>query len=238
MDYDGHGVLSRIIKSSSQLMGINNIQAEIRGLDWYSDISGAVIKYDSFAFENRYINLSIEAVEGLIDTSRTPSYTNYIEYIPKVIRHYCDIWGQCTSDSQYPLHGDMSLVGNILFQDSYSPVLIDWEHFHEDAAPLGFDALYCMFELVQFEIINDERLLDSNLDHLLRMIVILIENGCVDQSLLESPLRAIINFMHTNCHLWGEQYTKFPVLLFTDENVLYIDAYLNDRLQNHKLQNI
>ena len=236
IEYDSHGALNRIIKSSSHATGINNISSEIRGLNWYNDITGCLIKYDTYHIEETYIYLSIEIIKDLVNTKNTPSYSNYIKYIPKVISHYCDVWSEVNSDGRFSmLHGDLSLVGNVLFNNINSPIFIDWEHFHEHIAPVGFDALYCMFELIQFEIINENRLLDENLEHLLTMIKILRSRECIDCYLLDSPLESTINFMKDHDYLWGDQYSKFPILLFSDYHISYIDNYLNDKIQYHVL---
>ena len=66
----------------------------------------------------------------------------------KAIDEYKKIWGfnACSSD-KYPVHGDFSLDGNILFSKS-EIFIIDWEHFHESAAPLDLIS-YLIYEAVK-----------------------------------------------------------------------------------------
>ena len=63
------------------------------------------------------------------------------------------------------LHGDLSL-DNVIFSEK-GPIFIDWEHFQENAAPLGFDSLYLLFESLWFESRNNN-LERHSLSHLVK----------------------------------------------------------------------
>ena len=89
IEYDSHRALNRFIKSSSHATGINNISSEIRGLNWYNDITGCLIKYDSYHIEETYIYLSIETINDFVDIKNIPSYSKNIKKKPVTLLQFC-----------------------------------------------------------------------------------------------------------------------------------------------------
>ncbi|MDA9148580.1 hypothetical protein N9O08_01595 [Alphaproteobacteria bacterium] len=227
MNYDTSNELTSIIKSASHKNGIKSVDAEICGLDWYAKRSSNPISYNFYKVSDTYINLSIKALDK-IKIPGNSTYSNYKRLIPIVIKHYCDVWGKGSDiRAMNALHGDLSLVGNVLFKNSETPVFIDWEHFKENAAPIGFDALNCILELLYYEDLNNLNLLHSNLKHVSEMINLLDQKKCLNDIFRFSPLLKITNFMKKNANLWGSQVSKFPVLKFSKDQVSYIDKHLN-----------
>ena len=227
--YDDSNTLASIIKSSSHKKGINSIKSEICGLDWYSKRNSIELSYAVYKVSDSYINLNFKGLK-VIDIPGECSYSNYKALIPTVIDHYCQVWGK-ESGNMWALHGDLSLVGNILFLDLDSPFFIDWEHFKNNAAPAGFDVLNCILELIYYEDFNNKDLLHLNLRHISKMINLLNNKKCLDVMFFQSPLLSMTSFMKANPHLWGDQISKFPVLKFSEYQVHYIDTCLNKILQ-------
>lgn len=227
MKYNKFCELTSIVKSAAHKTGIKSINSEVCGMDWYAERCCKPLLYNVYRVSDRYINLSINAL-NIKEIPEKCSYSNYKKLIPVVIKHYCNVWNkEGHSQTLNALHGDLSLVGNVLFIDSDTPVFIDWEHFKDNAAPVGFDALNCILELLYYEDLDDLDLLHSNLEHVSKMIHFLNQHKCLDKIFHRSPLLKITEFMRTNSDLWGGQVFKFPVLKFSKDKVSYIDDHLN-----------
>ena len=235
MKYNKFCELTSIVKSAAHKIGIKSINSEVCGLDWYAERCSKPLSYNVYRVSDTYINLSINAL-NIIEIPEKCSYSNYKQLIPVVIKHYCNVWNkEGHSQTLNALHGDLSLVGNVLFIDSDTPVFIDWEHFKENAAPVGFDALNCILELLYYEDLENLELLHSNLQHVSKMLHFLDHQKCLDEIFHCSPLLKMTNFMRTNSDLWGSQVSKFPVLKFSKNQVSYIDNYLNKIFKSNDL---
>lgn len=221
---DNHYKKKWIIKSSSTISGIKDIVNELHGIDWYNTKSNYKISYEICAQNKRYIKVRYAVVEGVIPPFSKKTYFHNVRYIEKVIEHYCHIWNDSLNKDNAPLHGDLSLLGNVLFVDDETPVFIDWEHFHPDATPIGFDALYFLFELVWFELQSTKKIIETSIDHLNEMVIKLIINGCLNKYYYKNPLESLNHFMRENKKYWAMQYYKMPTLLFTTEQIKTIDS--------------
>ena len=153
-------------------------------------------------------------------------------YLNLAILHYHSVWTYNLSSlsSWVPLHGDFSLAGNILFDDD-DIFVIDWEHFHESCAPLGFDILYMLFELL---IIKFKSSLPdiSSIYTVSRCISYANNLGAIDPTFLNcsTPLRSFLDCQSALSKYWGEQYDKLPTCGYSTSHVRYIDRLLSSYL--------
>ena len=214
-----------IYKSSSLSRGIQDLKNEISGYKWYNSFLLKKIHIGIEIETENYLRLKMNYIDARVpDVSK--GYHHNINYIELAIRHYADIWGSMPSDlSGYPLHGDYSIEGNILFSNK-SVFVIDWEHFSEDVAPIGFDGLYLLFETFWLDKSGNK----ETLNHIAEMIKFLKKRKCLAAVFEDSPLASTISFMRANRHIWGEQFLKMPIISFSDVDVMEIDEYL--RAQN------
>lgn len=215
------------VKASSMADGVNIIKNEREGIDWYNQNSPVYIPYRFMSSSPYYAQLRIKFFSSDLRSSQ-PSYSNYRYLIRRVLTHYCSTWSSYSDSELSPMHGDFSLSGNILMSRSNECIVIDWEHFRYNAAPIGFDMLNCLFELIYYEQYKRE-ILNDNLLHLSEMIQLLKCNNCLHPSFHVSPLSTLINFMYSRKHFWQDQLYKFPVLKFEIPKIDYIDTFLNSR---------
>ena len=224
----GDGSLRSIRKSSAVAGGLDDLRREVAGVRWYNERCGERLVLSVEREDARYMAIRYEALKGSKANYHFGYYHNR-SAISSVIAHYCDVWGagdgtRAVGD-RAPLHGDLSL-DNVIFVDT-EPVILDWEHFDVGGAPLGFDALYLLFECLWFEQrwIGVRR---RSITHIAKMIGILRSRGCVDSTLLDHPLRAIVEFIRSHSQLWGPQLVAFPaklpVLLLESDVVAKIDT--------------
>tara|TARA_Y100000588_G_scaffold96472_1_gene104511 strand:- start:10777 stop:11529 length:753 start_codon:yes stop_codon:yes gene_type:complete len=224
-EIDSSGNVRAIFKASSSPDGVENLRQELRGFKWYNSRHNRKIEVVVEHETGHYIRIKYEYLKGFKSDFRNGYWRNK-NWIVKAIDHYCDIWGSRTKGSGelFPLHGDLSL-DNYIFMDN-GPIILDWEHFSERAAPLGFDGLYLIFEALWFEIKNKTPQ-KKTLSHLKDMIALMHDRDCLDHKYILNPLSQIIQFIQTNSSLWGTQLkncvNKLPILLFEKQAIDKID---------------
>jgi hypothetical protein len=162
-------------------------------------------------------------IKGVVPKLSKKTYHLNLSYIEKVIDHYCLVWGCYSENAKVPLHGDFSLLGNIVFINDETPVVIDWEHFKLNVAPIGFDAMYFLFELIWFEASQTNNISDDNLTHLNKMLINLKSANCLNEIFINNPLEATRKFMLKNDNYWGSQFNKMPIMFFAKDQVDFID---------------
>lgn len=217
-----------IIKSSSTSNGIKDLKNELEGWQWYQqkrypELTNQLCN----VIQNKksYLKIDIKYIDG-----RKGYYIKGLLYndilIQMAIKHYCDIWAY-SSKSNVPLHGDLSLDNIIYGPDGLH--IIDWEHFSADGAPWGFDAIYLLLESLWFGMRERKSLSKKEIEVLLLNIGFLQKQG----PLPEHPLRFLRNFLQNNPDKWGKQLinfpNKFPILKFSDEQVVMIDRLILSR---------
>ena len=151
------------------------------------------------------------------------------DFIRRAISHYCSVWlrNNPSSTTLFPLHGDFSLDGNILFDDD-RVFVIDWEHFHDECAPLGFDVLYMLFELL---IIKYKHSLPDNnsITTISRCISFAKHLGVIDPNSFNSSsiLSSFLDCQKSMAKYWGPQYRKLPTSGFSQSQVSFINHSLS-----------
>jgi len=211
------------IKSSSSLHGIIDISRELRGIDWYNSKVKCKINYEICIHRKNYMKIKFMEIKGVIPKLSKMTYQSNLSYIEKVIDHYCEVWKSEVINEKVPLHGDFSLLGNIVFINDETPVVIDWEHFESNVSPIGFDAMYFLFELIWFEASQTNNISDENLSHLNKMLLNLKSANCLNEIFINRPLEATRRFMSSNYKYWGSQFNKIPIMFFTKDQVDFID---------------
>lgn len=219
-DYD-----EAIYKSSSLSNGIKNLENEVNGYNWYNGLRLEEINVSVRLKTDFYMKIRIEHIDA-ITPNIAVGYLKNTTYIELAIKHYVSIWGQLPGDLHtFPIHGDYSIEGNILFKGS-SVFVIDWEHFSKQGGALGFDAMYLLFETLWLDGSNKK----SILSHIIRMIKLLKNNNCLDLIFLNNPLAGTILFMQNNQHIWGDQFQKMPIVQYSKIDVAVIDDQINKGL--------
>lgn len=211
------------IKSSSSLNGIVDISTELTGVAWYNSKVSNKIKYEISIRRKSYIKVKYLEIKGIVPKLSKKTYHSNIRYIEKVIDHYCSVWGGDSTNAKVPLHGDFSLLGNIVFINDEIPVVIDWEHFKSNVAPIGFDAMYFLFELLWFETSQANNICEHSLTHLNKMLLKLKSANCLNEIFINKPLEATRKFMLNNDNYWGSQFNKMPIMFFSKDEIDFID---------------
>ena len=217
-------------KSSFESTGIDSLRREFSGFQWY-------LSSNHVAYEPNYVQFRDFNAYALLDIpslpfKRLPLYLNHRQfstYLSRAIHHYAKVWPSLHADLiEYPIHGDFSLDGNILFGDRDLFVL-DWEHFNPKVGPLGFDLLYMLYEII---IIRYRHGIPNT--HFLKTISEALAYASslnlIDATVFlgKNYLSRFLEYQRSISILWGNQYHKLPTNLFTPDQVKFIDAYLNE----------
>lgn len=214
-----------VYKSSSLPSGIKDLENEVNGYNWYNSFRSDKVNVNVELRTDYYIRLKIKHLNALAPNINN-GYLKNIPYIELAVEHYVYIWSQLPSNlNTYPVHGDYSIEGNILFKDD-NVFVIDWEHFSAQGGVLGFDAMYLLFETLWLNGNNSKVVLN----HIIKMIRFIQNNNCLHPIFLNNPLSNIISFMQEHRRIWGEQFQKMPIVNYATSDVVKIDNYINEGL--------
>lgn len=227
---DENGTLVCIKKSASNSSGILSLLNEISGLSWYNNTKSR--DKIPFRVDSQLVGYCSIAILPLRSYKKIPLKRGYIynaKLISSLVSHYCHVWGNSRSLSPEftPFHGDLSLVGNVLFDDQLEPLFIDWEHFSYAGAPIGFDAVSCVFEMLLYEMTLNGGIASNSLRHAGNMLLLLRGQGLLADVFSNNPLRGLLTFMNDNRNLWAGQYYKIPILKYTDDQIAWLDNEIN-----------
>jgi len=228
--------MQAVWKTSSSPEGVKSLHRQLEGVHWYNSKNAKNIVATIEQKTPHYISVRYDYIKG----EKVPFQAGYWankKWIDIAIKHYCDVWGELpqADDELFPIHGDLSL-DNFIFVDD-GPIVLDWEYFAMDVAPLGFDGIYLIFEALWFEG-KKQGPSRKILDHLASRVVSMHGRKCLDDIYLVNPLSQIIQFIESHSFLWGAQLKnykeKIPILLFEEEVVKKIDKEVTT-LVNQKI---
>ncbi len=210
-------------KSSYSDHGIENLLREYEGYIWYKARSKKLHTIEKKNIGDNYLELNIPFFEN--DTEAKKNLNNRdLKFFYEAINHYRDIWVSGEFENKlYPIHGDFSLDGNILFKDR-NVFVIDWEHFHKKKAPLGYDVLYMIFESLKIEIKqgSPSRYLLENVFKLIRYAY---NNKCISDHFNGNFLEKFLAYQESIIGIWGAQKDKLPTYQYSNTQLNNIIPY-------------
>ena len=226
-----NGLTTAFYKSSTTEDGIKCLRNELQGFNWYNQQNKNIIQVSVICDIDTYCKIKYGYIRGV-----TYSYIDGIiknkSHIESILNHYSQIWPDSPNkNGLYTIHGDFSM-DNVIFSNDSGPVVIDWEHFSQYIAPIGFDALNLLFEQLWFE---DEvsRVSDKTIEYLGSMILFLKSRNCIDHCYLNCALQKTISFIMDNSYIWHVQKNKLPILKFNDKEISLIDQKINSYILNN-----
>lgn len=210
-------------KSSSTKDGLDVIEREYTGLNWYLEKREVLSRPTVLIDTGHYKKIQVKAVDGTKPDIRQGYWANK-EIVEATVRHYCEIWGQVPNKDMSPIHGDLSLAGNIISTKA-GPYIIDWEHFVVEGGPIGFDILYFLIELLLLT--SDGKLPSQQiLAHMQEMLSYLKGRDCLSSFYSKNYLSSIIDFIEQDEKIWKKQKYKIPLRLYKKTLVKKIESNL------------
>jgi len=213
-----------IIKSSTSENGINSIKSEADGIDWYNILSKNKISYIFEKKMKNYYRIKINANKGFYNIIFNPNYLNVKKYLDLTISHYIKIWKDYKGHEFAPFHGDISLIGNVMFNKADEVLFVDWEHFDNNfKVPTGLDIIMLLLENLFHDYNKTKKMSDNVINHVAISIKTLNAAKLLSPLLFKNPIMSTFNFINLNRDIWNKQYSKLPILKFTKKNIEQID---------------
>lgn len=215
-----------IIKSSYSKTGMYSLQQEHAGYLWYLSRAGLMDATRLNLYTNikaSYRQLTVSYFSGEQGEHFQPLHLSRKKLLI-AIKNYAEIWPQ-DRISLSPLHGDLSL-SNMIFRGN-KVVIIDWEHFHVDAAPWGFDLVNLLYESTLMSI-NKRGFLSVKDSKVFQEIRETISELLSDRGGFKCSFENLINFYTTHHSLWQGSLGKFPVMNASDnqrKKLLQLDYF-------------
>jgi hypothetical protein len=211
-------------KSSYSSEGIRELKNELAGYHWYLDRAHPNLSVSSNFDKDGYISITIPNFEAR-PCDHATAIDKAFKYASRAINCYKDVWLESYNKPNllYPVHGDFSLEGNILFSRS-DVYIIDWEHFHPEIAPLGFDILFMIFELLKMEFKNTlptaEKLYLAK-----KLIMFGDKKGVISATYQNNYFSSFLAKQDDIKFIWKDQYHKLPTTQFTALQTQVITDY-------------
>ena len=197
---------SFIIKSSTTLNGIESINSERRGINWYNLRSKNKIFYKLKKENKTYQKIQIKFNKNFSHIEKSLTYIELVKYLDLVVDHYIEIWKKFKCKNFSPFHGDLSLVGNVLFNDN-NVLFIDWEHFDEDCImPTGLDIILMILENIYYESLKNKIIKPSIFNHIKILIERLNNSNLLSSKLQKNPAQNALYYLKKNIHIWKGQH--------------------------------
>jgi hypothetical protein len=228
---DSNSNIKKICKSSTTSKGLYSIESEINGFNWYNKRSNNKIHYSYGIKRDNYALITIYPNCGFYKPTTKILEENIYMFTDIMVEHYIRIWFNYKNSKYSPLHGDLSLIGNVLFNRSNEAIFIDWEHFKEDSGmPTGFDPLMIMFENMYFEHKKTKKISLKTIKNTVYLINKIKSEKLLSDIFFRNPLQSTINVIKNNSLIWNGQHFKLPILKISPEIIFNIDSILNSRL--------
>jgi hypothetical protein len=140
------------------------------------------------------------------------------------INHYIQIWCDYRGHQYAPFHGDLSLVGNVMFNNKDEVLFVDWEQFDTSMKmPTGLDVTMTLLENICYEAIRFKKIKMDVLKHFVNSLQVLNEAKLLSPLLINNPAKNTLNFIKSNTDIWKGQHFKLPVLKLSKNIIEEID---------------
>ncbi len=215
---------SEIIKSSTTQKGIKSIISEYEGISWYNNMSRNKILCNLEKKTENYCRIKISLNEGFFNINSNVSYMDLKKYLDLSTDHYINIWQDYRNKEFSPFHGDLSLVGNIMFNNKDDVLFVDWEQFDNSfKMPTGIDLIMTLIENVWYESKRSNQISIDVFKHVKKVTQNLKDAKLLSPLISDKPAQNSLNFINSNMEIWNGQHLKLPVLKVPKRYILEID---------------
>ena len=210
-----------IIKASTTAKGIKSIISECEGINWYNNLSNNKIEYILEKKIKNYFRIKIKVNNNFFNIDPSLNYSMIKKYLDLSINHYIQIWDKFKGCEYAPFHGDLSLVGNVMFNNRNEVLFVDWEQFNTDIKiPTGLDIIMTLMENIYYEIIRYKEIKNDVMKHFVSSIQYINQSKLLSIHLIDNPAMNTVNFINSNTSIWNGQHLKLPVLKLS-KNIIH-----------------
>ena len=215
---------TNIIKASTSENGIKSIISECEGINWYNNKSVNQIKYNLEKKIETYYRVNIKVNSGFFNINSNTDYSKIKKYLDLTINHYIQIWQNYKGNEYAPFHGDLSLVGNVMFNNKNEVLFVDWEQFDLNMKmPTGLDIVMTLMENIYYEITRFKKIKKNVMEHFVNSIYKLNDAKLLSPLLFHNTISSTLNFVNLNIDIWKGQHLKLPALKLSKNIVKEID---------------
>ena len=130
----------------------------------------------------------------------------------------------CLFHEYAPFHGDLSLVGNVMFNTKDEVLFVDWEQFDANLKmPTGLDIVMTLMENIYYEIEKFKKIKKGVMEHFVNSIYNLHEAKLLSPLLFQNTISNTLKFVNSNIHIWKGQHNKLPALKLSKNIVQELD---------------
>ncbi len=208
------------IKSSYDKNPIISLSNEYEGFKWYfskkPSLDKSLVSKLKKRIDNNFAKIEIPSLPGNSVNAYNPIFVNE-KYVMLAINEYLNV----SEKNDFRFHGDFS-VGNVIYNKKEC-YIIDWENSVIDQQFWGVDILNIFFESIFFSFDKDilsKRNIQSATNIYKRIIKIFKEKEAKLLTIYE-----LIELYNSNSLIWGDTFSKLPVLKFNKEQLEIIDSF-------------
>ena len=218
-----------IIKSATTQNGINSLISEKQGITWYNDQNFNKIVFNYEKKTKTYHKIEIDINKGFFNIQSNLPYLKLKKYLDLTINHYIKVWQKYKNEKFAPLHGDLSLVGNVMFNYKDEVLFVDWEQFdNTSSVPTGLDPIMTIIENILYESLRSKQIDKKVMKHVKNLILSLSDAKLLSPLLKKTPAQKAIEFIKSNKNIWNSQYLKLPALKIPNQYIKEIDKAIEN----------
>ena len=215
---------TNIIKASTSENGIKSIISECEGISWYNNQSINKIKYNLEKKIKTYYRINIKINIGFFNINPQSDYSKIKKYLDLTVNHYIQIWQNYKRSEYAPFHGDLSLVGNVMFNTQEEVLFVDWEQFDANMKmPTGLDIVMTLMENIYYEEIRFKKIKKNVMEHFVNSVHDLYQAKLLSPLLFHNTASNALDFINSNLNIWKGQHSKLPALKLSSYAIREID---------------
>lgn len=216
--------LKNIIKASTSKNGIKSIISECKGIDWYNNQSLIKIEYNLEKKIENYYRINIKANNNFFNINHNKEYSEIQNYLDLTINHYIKIWHDYRDQEYAIFHGDLSLVGNVMFNRDNEVLIVDWEQFDDSMKmPTGLDIIIMLMENIYYEELKFKKIKKNVKEHFVNSVHNLDHAKLLSPLLSHNTTSKALDFINSNLDIWKGQHFKLPALKLSRNTIREID---------------
>ena len=221
--------LKNIIKASTSKNGIKSIISECKGIDWYNNQSSIKIEYNFEKKIENYYRINIKANNSFFNTNHNKGYSEIKNYIDLTVNHYIKIWHNYRDQEYAVFHGDLSLVGNVMFNKNNEVLFVDWEQFDDSMKmPTGLDIIIMLMENIYYEELKFKKIKKNVKEHFVNSVYNLNHAKLLSPLLSHKTTSKALDFINSNLDIWRGQHSKLPALKLSRNTIHEIDNAISN----------
>jgi len=220
---------TNIIKSSTSKNGIESIISECEGINWYNNQSTNKIEYNLEKKIKTYYKINIKVNKNFFNINPNKEYSEIKNFLDLTIKHYIKIWHNYREHEYAPFHGDLSLVGNVMFNNDNEVLIVDWEQFDNSMKmPTGLDIIMTLLENIYYEEFKFKKIKKNVKEHFVNSIYNLNQAKLLSPLLFNNTISKALDFINSNLDIWRGQHSKLPALKLSRNTVREIDNAISN----------